>query len=399
MTHKRHVLIAGGGIGGLTTAIILAQNGIKTDLFERAPEFSDVGAGLQLSPNAMHIHAAIGTIEPIKTIGFTPKFAALRDYKSGKIHLQTPLKNLCRGRYGQDYLHIHRADLQRILVQTARKAGVTFHLGVSVENFDQTDTQVTLKTDKGAFTGDALIGADGLRSAIRSQIHSQHTPRFTGQIAWRGTVAAKDLPKDCLPPAANVWMGSHRHFVAYYLCGGTLINFIAVLERDQWTEESWSLKGNPSDLRAAFDGWDPHVTQIINTAPETYLWGLFDHAPLEHWSQGRVTLLGDAAHPMLPFMAQGAAMATEDAWVVAQKLLTTPDVSAAFTAYEAARRPRASSVQARSRANATFFHHPRGLGRTLRNTKLAVASAIPQLQHMQLDPIYGVNVVKDFPLS
>ena len=397
MTQFPHILISGGGIGGLTTAIILAQNGCRVDLFEQAADFTEVGAGLQLSPNAVHVHAAIGTATAISDAGFTPDFAALRDFKTGEIQLKTPLKTICRPRYGQPYIHIHRADLQQILIQAAKDAGVSFHLGTSAQDFHQTESYVTLNTDKGSFTGDALIGADGIRSVIREQINSTAEPRFTGQIAWRGTVPTHSLPAVILPPAANVWMGPNHHFVAYYLRGGDLINFVAVEERGQWVEESWSLKGQKSDLRKAFDGWDPVVTQLINAAPDCYLWGLFDHAPLNHWSQGRVTLLGDAAHPMLPFMAQGAAMATEDAWVLSQKLLTNPNVKAALKAYELARKPRATKLQALSRANAKLFHEESKLGCAVRNLKLAAASKLPALQHIKLDPVYGINVVKDFP--
>ena len=398
MNSLPHVLIAGGGIGGMAAAIILAQKGCRVDLFEQAPNFTEVGAGLQLSPNAMQVHTAIGTATAIMDAGFTPDFAALRNFKTGEIHLKTPLKAICRPRYGQDYIHIHRADLQRILVQAATDVGISFHLGTAAHSFHQTDEQVTLNTDKGSFSGDALIGADGIRSVIREQINNRAAPRFTGQIAWRGTVATKDLPADRLPPAANVWMGPNRHFVAYYLRGGELINFVAVEERDQWTEESWSLKGQTSDLLAAFEGWDPIVTQLINAASDCYLWGLFDHAPLPHWTKGRVTLLGDAAHPMLPFMAQGAAIATEDAWVLSQKLLTTQNIKAALQAYELARKARATKLQALSRGNAKLFHEPSKFGCALRNLKLATASRLPTLQHMKLDPIYGVNVVKDFPI-
>ena len=398
MSFLPHILIAGGGIGGLTAATILAKNGCKVDLLEQAPAFTDIGAGLQLSPNAMQVHAAIGTAAAISEAGFTPDFAALRDFKTGKTYLKTPLHDLCPNRYGQPYIHIHRADLQSLLVQAAKDAGVTIHLGCAAQTISQSDNAVSVETNIGRFTGDVLIGADGIRSVVREHIHGEMAPRFTGQIAWRGTVATNDLPAEMLPRAANVWMGPNRHFVAYYLRGGALINFVAVQEQGQWTEESWSHKGEKSDLLAAFEGWDSRVTQLIKAAPDCYLWGLFDHAPLPHWAQGRVALLGDAAHPMLPFMAQGAAMATEDAWVLAQKLLTTSSPTAALKVYELARKERATKLQTISRGNAKLFHEPSKFGCTVRNFKLATASKLPALQHMKLDPIYGVNVVKDFPI-
>lgn len=403
MNTPPHILIAGGGIGGLTAAIILAQNGGHVELFERAPNLSEIGAGLQLSPNAMQVHAAIGIHTDISNVGFAPEYAALRHYKTGDIHLKTPLKLAARASFGQDYIHIHRADLQRILITAAQAAGVQFRLGTTVQNFHQTKDHITLITNRGEFTGDVLISADGTRSALRSIINTNSAPRFRGQIAWRGTLPASAVPQGLLSPAANVWMGPGRHFVAYYLRGGELINFIAVEERGDWTEESWSLKGEPAKLRRTFDGWDAAVTQIINAAPETFLWGLFDHAPLPYWSRGRAALLGDAAHPMLPFMAQGAAMATEDAWVIAHYILKAASSNASFdaalSAYEQARKPRTSKLQAISRRNAKLFHEAEGVGLTLRRTKLKAANSLPILQHMKLAPIYGMDVVKDFPIG
>lgn len=404
MTRARSVLIAGGGIGGLAAAITLAQRGAQVQLFEKAPAFSEIGAGLQLSPNAMHVLAALGLDKLISAAGFTPEFAALRNYRAGKILLKTPLNPFCRARYGQAYIHIHRADLQRIFVQAARTAGVKLYLGAAITALEQNDRQITIHTQKGRFTGDILIGADGVRSLLRRHITPSAAPRFTGQIAWRGTLPASALPANSLPPAANVWMGPGKHFVAYYLRGGALINFIAAEERGDWQEESWSVKGDPAQLRAAFAGWDPRVTRLIEACAKdadnpAYLWGLFDHAPLAGWTQGRLTLLGDAAHPMLPFMAQGAAMAIEDAWVLSQQLLTMPDLDMALAAYETYRKPRASKIQSISRRNAALFHAARPFDRALRKAKLTAAANLPALQRIKLDPIYGVNVVKNFPMG
>jgi len=193
-------------------------------------------------------------------------------------------------------------------------------------------------------------------------------------------------------------MGPERHFVAYYLRGGDLINFVAVQERDDWVEESWSLTGGKDKLTAAFNGWDRCVTQLIDAAQDCLLWGLFDRAPLSFWSQGRTTLLGDAAHPMLPFMAQGAAIAMEDAWVLAQKILTAPDMIDALTAYEAARMARGTKLQNISRNNAKLFHENAGVARAIRSAKFGLAAKLSALQHIKLDPIYAMNVTTDHPL-
>jgi len=393
-----HILIAGGGIGGLTTAIILAQHGARVDLFEQANAFAEIGAGLQQSPNAMQIHAAIGTDKAIIKAGFEPEFATLKDYRTGQALLTTPLKDMCRKRYDQPYIHIHRADLQRILVNAAHDAGVTFHMGHVVKAYHQTDKNIAVITDQDTYSGNILIGADGINSAIRAQMHGQMPPRFTGQTAWRGTVPASAVPKGLLAPAASVWIGPRRHFVAYYVRGETLINFVAVREREDWVDESWTLKGGKTELNAAFKNWDTVVTNLINASTNCHLWGLFDHAPLKSWVDQRAALLGDAAHPMLPFMAQGAAMAIEDAWVLAQQLLTTADIRTALRSYEAVRKPRSTKLQNISRSNARLFHESGAVNLFIRKIKLGFAQHIPALQHMKLDPIYGVNVVKNYPL-
>jgi len=401
------IFIAGGGIGGLTAAIILAQNGLDVHIFEQSGEFSEIGAGLQLSPNAMQIFEAIKLSGEISAVGFEPDFAALRHYQTGRPYLKTALKSICRSRYGAPYIHIHRADLQQVLLGAAKSAGVTFHMNACVKGYEQSPEDITLQTDKSSFKGRLVIGADGIKSAISTQISAEkdslHTPRFTGQIAWRGIIQASALPSGLLPLAANVWMGPGKHFVAYYLRGGTLINFIVVEERDDWTDENWSLKGEPSKLITAFKGWDAPVTALIEACKTPYIWGLFDRPPCEHWQDGRAVLLGDAAHPMLPFMAQGAAMAIEDAWVLSHKILTAQssdnNLLKALGQYADSRRPRTAHLQKISRSNAKMFHESRPAAKLFRGAKLSLAQSIPALQHMKLGPIYGVNVVNNYPIK
>ena len=406
MARKAHILIAGGGIGGLTAAIILAQNGARVDLFEQASQFSEVGAGLQLSPNAMHVLKAVHLENEIQRLGFSPEYAALRHYKSGHIHLKTPLKTKGGKRYGAPYLHIHRADLQNILVTAATHAGVNLHLNHIVQSYNQTDQNISLITNKGTYSGDVLIGADGIHSSICTQIQRQYNsaqkPRFTGQIAWRGTLPTGAVSKDLIAPAANVWIGPEKHFIAYYLRGGKFINFAAVEERDEWAEENWSLTGDKSQLLTAFKDWDPAITHLIHACETPYLWGLFDRPPLEHWQDGRAALLGDAAHPMLPFMAQGAAMAIEDAWVISTKIISSDlshkSIHTALKQYVTARQPRTARLQNISGRNARLFHETNPAGLLIRRAALGLAQKIPALQHIKFDPIYGVNVVNDFPL-
>lgn len=393
-----HILISGGGIGGLTAALALARNGAKVDVFEQAAELGEVGAGLQQGPNAMHVHAALGIDKDIQAAAFEPDSIEFRDHKTGKSLLSNPLKGAHESRYGQSYLHVHRADLHNILLQAVRNAGVTIYLNHPIESYEQ-DNGTAFATARGkTFSGDILIGADGIKSKIRLQMLGPEKNTYTGHVAWRGIVPASKLPEGRIPACANNWLGPKRHFVSYYIRGGEFINFVAIEERDDWAEESWSQAGDLSELRAAFAGWDSRVTKLLDACEECFLWGLYDHPPLAGWTDGRVALLGDAAHPMLPFMAQGASMAIEDGWVLAQCIDRQRDDSqAALKAYERARYARATQVQKMSRDNAKLYHMNSPAQKFIRNVKFKVATHIPVAAHSQLDKVFGVNVVKENP--
>lgn len=395
MNDRTHILISGGGIGGLTAAIAFAQRGAQVDVFEKAPAFEEIGAGIQLGPNAMHVLSALGLEKNLKKLAFEPAAATLRDYKSGKPEMRTRLKTVFKNRYGQVYLNIHRADLHLILQEAALKEGVKIHLDAPVNSFWQSNDHVMIEAGDSAFNGDFLIGADGIHSKIRESMQGEHAAKFTGHVAWRGTVPTRRLPKKLIPPEANVWLGPGRHFVAYYVNGGDAVNFVAVEERDSWTEEGWNIKGNVGDIRAAFDGWDERIGRLLRECKECYLWGLFDREPLETWTSGRVTLLGDACHPMLPFMAQGAAMAIEDAYVLARRLMNhDTDFEKAFERYEEERIPRTSMMQKISRENGELYHRKPLGARLRRKIMLKTASIASIAAYSKLDRIYGVNVTK-----
>ena len=393
-----HIIIAGGGIGGLTAALALAQNGAKVDVLEQTAVLKEVGAGLQQGPNAMQVHAALGIDKDIQSASFEPDSIEFRDFKTGKSLLSTPLKGRHENRYSQKYLHIHRADLHNILLTAAQKAGVTLHLNQAVTSFEQDNDAVRVKTSEKTFVGDVLIGADGLKSNIRQQMLGPEKNSYTGHVAWRGTVSASKLLPGRIPPCANNWLGPKRHFVSYYIRGGAFINFVATEEREAWVEESWSQPGDMTELRTAFTGWDSRVTDVLEACETCFLWGLFDHPPLASWTTGRAALLGDAAHPMLPFMAQGASMAIEDGWVLAQCINRQKDnLQNALKTYEKARYARATLLQKMSRENAKLYHIGSPAQKLLRNTKFKIATHIPAAAHSQLDKVFGVNVVKDFP--
>lgn len=382
--------IVGAGLGGLAAAAALAAVGLRVHVFEQAEALGEVGAGVQLSPNAMLALRAMGLEQKILDAGFEPTSAVIRDGRTGKSYLHAPLAEECRRRYGAPYVHIHRADLHGILRAAAEDAGAVVETGARATGYAAAMTRPELLLDSGQTrAADLLIGADGVRSVIRAQM-TDADATFTHQVAWRGLIPARDLPDRLIPPDATVWAGPGRHFVAYYVRGGDLVNFVAVEERTAWRSESWTQLGDKAALRAVFDGWRPEITTLIDHVDQTFLWALLDRAPLPKWSDGKVALLGDACHPMPPFMAQGAAMAIEDAWVLAKCVEADggANLPRALQRYEALRKPRTSRVLNQSRANADLFHMSGPISRA----RLLAASFLPRRFALApLDWLYGFD--------
>ncbi|MEL6679181.1 MAG: FAD-dependent monooxygenase, partial [Pseudomonadota bacterium] len=348
----RTVAIAGGGIGGMATALACVRRGAETHVFERAEALAEVGAGLQLSPNGMKVLDALGVGEAIRAVASTPRAIELRDHRRERLLMRVPLGDAYQARHGAPYLHIHRADLLHVLTEAAEGAGVHLHLGREALGYTP---DPTLEFDSGiSFPADVVVGADGVHSALRRQSWSGHAPTFTGQVAWRGLVPADRLPPDLIPPATTLLMGPGRHLVLYPLRDRSLVNFVAVEERSDWAEEGWSIPDDPDNLRAAFAGWGPMADGVLGACEQTFLWGLFAHPSLDTWSDGGMVLTGDAAHPMLPFIAQGAVMALEDAWALAASL-DTGTVAEGIARYDRQRRERATRVQTTAQGQARLY--------------------------------------------
>lgn len=390
-TGTRRALVAGGGIGGLAAALGLARAGWDVTVFERADGFREVGAGLQMSPNACRVLRWLGIEDAVAGRAFRPAAAHMRDGQSGASIYRIDLGDTAERRWGAPYLHVHRADLHAVLLEAAMAAGAHLVTGAEVAGYGHRQEGVRLRlADDTIHTGDLVIGADGIRSALRAVLNGPEDAEFGGQMAWRGTVPTASLPAGLVEPEATVWAGPGRHLVTYYLRGGELVNFVAVEEHSDWVQEGWSVPGDPARLRAGFAGWHGDVVRLLEAVEAPFLWGLFVRREQVRWCDGRVALLGDAAHAMLPFMAQGAAMALEDVACLLRALGAEEDVAAALRTYEDERFPRVTRVQAQSRSNGMLFHKRTALGRLLSWTPIAAAAWLaPGLAAAQLDWLYG----------
>jgi salicylate hydroxylase len=370
-TFPGTVGVIGGGLGGLAAAISLLRAGFDVHVYEQASELGEVGAGVQLSPNASRVLHGLGLAEELARTAVRPLAWHQRRWDDGRTLLRTPLAETAETAFGFPYYTFHRADLLSALAGAVPPERV--HLGHRLIGLEDRGDRVEARFANGVRAEfDVLVGADGIRSRVRRILFGPERPRFTGCVAYRGLVPAERLRTLGLEGSAELWMGPGRHFVHYYVSGGRLVNFVAVIEQDAWTRESWTDRGEVANVLAEFEGWHPQVRAILGAVDETYIWALFDRAPLRRWSAGRVTLLGDACHAMLPFMAQGAAQAIEDGATLAAYLADSgADPATALRRYEAARIPRTSRIQALSRTNKDRFHLPDGPRQRGRDAEMA----------------------------
>ncbi|MDA1101644.1 MAG: FAD-dependent monooxygenase [Proteobacteria bacterium] len=365
MTENRGtIIVAGAGLGGLTLALCLARAGFNVTVLEQAKALGEVGAGVQISANGARVLYHLGLAEALQAIAFKPERGEMRHWRSGETLSSRPLGQASEEAFGFPYFHLHRADFHQVLAAAlAAVAPGSVHLGAKVTGFSQLDNGVTVMTEAGeSFSGDVLVGCDGIHSAIRAQLFGPDAPRFTGCVAWRATVPVGALPPGHIRPVSSNWIGRGGHFVHYYVRRGELVNCVGIIEQDEWQAESWSSEGAKANFLADFQNWHEDVQILMRQAESCFRWGLFDRDPMPRWRAGRVTLLGDACHPMLPFMAQGAVMAIEDAYTLAQCLAVGAtahgaDPAKALQRYEDLRRDRTATVQQMSRDNIQFFHN------------------------------------------
>ena len=354
------IVIAGAGIGGLVLALCLVREGFAVCVLEQAQTLGEVGAGVQISANGARVLHHLGLADRLGKVAVTPLCGEIRHWQTGDTLATRPLGDASIERFGYPYYHLHRADLHGILAhELATRAPSAVRLGAKVAGISQIGDRVTAITDAGeAVPGAVLVGCDGIHSTVRAALFGEDDPRFTGCVAWRATIPTSQLPRDHVRPVASNWIGLGGHFVHYYLRRGELVNCVGVIERARWLAESWSTEGAKRDFLADFESWHEDVQVLIRTVERCFRWGLFDRAPMPRWSDGLVTLLGDACHPMLPFMAQGAVMAIEDGYTLARCLAANRhDKPAAIGRYEGLRRARCGTVQRMSRDNISLFHN------------------------------------------
>ncbi len=389
------VAVIGAGLGGLTAALALQSKGLDVTVYEQAAAIREVGAGIQLSPNAMHVFAQLGLDAAIKKIAFEPDAHVVRSWKTGAVISQTNMKGVYQDTYGAGYFGMHRADLQSILAGALPSERVV--LGKKCVDLAMSDEDCRLTFDDGTDARcDVVVGADGIHSTVRAQLFGTESPRFTGNICWRGLVPTAALPKGLVPTDMSAFFGPHASIVTYYVRGGEYINWIAMAEEDSWREESWSIEVDPSEVAGRYDGWCPIVEQLLAVTTRCNKWALFDRDPLTHWTKGRATLVGDAAHPMLPYLAQGACMAVEDGYALATLLAAHPaDPQTALQRYEAARKPRTTRVQLTARARSKINHKASPQAQFLRNIGYAIRKRLKPSEHAyKTEWIYGYDVTK-----
>ncbi|MBW4721483.1 FAD-dependent monooxygenase [Saccharothrix obliqua] len=384
------IAVVGGGIAGLATAAALHRVGLRCDVFEQTRHLREIGAGVQLAPQAVRVLRRLGVGSHLDKVSVHPRMVEMRRWDDNAAISRTTLGEECAELYGAPYLTLHRADLHRGLLEAVPEG--TVHLGARCVSVTEHADAVELRFADGTTrTADVVVGADGIHSAVREVLVADE-PRFSGQVIYRGLIPSGRLPFLVAEPKVVLWLGPGQHAVCYPVSRGASISVGFTVPAASGEVESWSAKGDPADVVAAYAEWNEEVRAIAGAADEVGQWALHDRDPITRWSTDRVTVVGDAAHPMLPFLAQGANQAVEDAVALAACLGATTDPAAALRRYETARRERTALIQTRSRANTRVLHLADGEEQRERDLALRARANL----HGQAW-LYGYDVERELP--
>lgn len=383
------IVIAGGGIGGLTAAIVLRRGGHDVEIVERSAAFGEVGAGINISPNAVRVLHELGLAERLDEVAIAPESLHIRRWDDDRVLLDNTLAAAAEARYGFRSYTVYRPDLIDVLAGAAD--GIPVRFGRKVVD---ADADGTCRLDDGTeLNADLLVGADGVHSAVRTSVFGPETTRFSGYVAYRALVPADAVAH--LPNVVTIRVGPDRHLVTYFVGEGRrFLNIVGIVPESSWEVESWTEPGELADLQAEFAAWAPEVRDILDrVAPPVFRWALHDREELPQWTTEHVALLGDACHPMLPFMGQGACQAIEDSLVLANHLDREPDLATALSTYEAVRKPRATRIQEGSWGNRVTYHLPDGPDQESRDALYATVTSDVGLS--VLDWVYGHDATED----
>jgi len=386
------ITILGAGIGGLTSAIAMARLGSDVTIFERAQKNQNTGAGIQISPNGFGVMRALGLKEALVSQGNVLEYINVQNYKKPSFSARVDLINVTHGNVNP-HIVIHRFDLINILMKTALKLGVKIIFNKQAMDITDAGSSLRIKFTDETFHGcQILVGADGIHSLTRKVIGCAEEPKFTGKVAWRALIESKFIPLNDIPNEATIRFGPNRHIVTYPIRGGKLINLVAVEKREEWTAEGWDQPDNRANLEKSFQHWPTDVRKLLSVAENIKLWGLFVHELPKKWHSNMAVLIGDACHPMVPFLGQGANMAIEDAWVLAEELDNSNNVLDAFKIFQTRRFKRIAKVASASSSNGDIYHAV-GVRANLINIGMKASYRLkPSFIQSKYDWLYGVDV-------
>ena len=389
MPSSCRIAIVGGGLAGLAAANALRSQGMAPDVFEAAPALGEIGAAVNASPQAVKALQAVGLGEAIDAVGYASPGMYTRNMLSGEF-LEFNDRKKAAARYGAPYYSCHRADLLDALARPLESSAI--HLGHRLTGLAEHGDHTVLSFANGArVAAEIVIGADGVRSVVRHALYGDDNPTYTGQMVWRALLDGRDVPTELLEPTGHIqWVGPGRHLLAYKIRDGKLVNIVTQEDTDKWVEEGWSTRGDPDEMRASFPNSEPRLDKLLHLVTACSKWGLFTRPLTQNWGRGRIELIGDAAHAMLPNAGQGACQAFEDAYILARWMAACPDPVEAFANFRRIRIPRVHGVQRLSFANARFKHM-----RDAAAQKQSIAAGTGSV-HGNSDWVWGYDPVADW---